>query len=173
MPAVRPELPRSGECATPGIAWRVSTETGDRGDAQIWPGTSEAHPGPARPATTSGILELDRAAAGAPLGDVHEQYISAVPAGQKIDLSDRLSWCERDDPGFDAKAAKIVGLYMASSDNAVVSVDEKPSIRAMERAQRPQAARRQCHDRPIAQRQTQRQDHAVRGPGCGYRQNRS
>jgi hypothetical protein len=35
-----------------------------------------------------------------------------------------------------AKAADIVGLYMSPPDNAVVSsVDEKPSIQALERAQ--------------------------------------
>ena len=41
-----------------------------------------------------------------------------------------------NDPDFVAKAAEIVGLYMAPPDNAVVlSVDEKPSIQALERAQ--------------------------------------
>jgi len=40
------------------------------------------------------------------------------------------------DPEFVAKAAEIVGLYMAPPENAVVlSVDEKPSIQALERAQ--------------------------------------
>lgn len=38
------------------------------------------------------------------------------------------------DPEFAAKAANIVGLYMMPPDNAVVvSVDEKPSIQALER----------------------------------------
>jgi transposase len=55
---------------------------------------------------------------------------------QKIDLSGRKSWCESTDPEFIPKAADIVGLYMSPPDNAVVlSVDEKPSIQALERVQ--------------------------------------
>jgi transposase len=70
------------------------------------------------------------------LGDVHEQYIWRFLRAQKIDLSGRKSWCESNDPEFVAKAAEIVGLYMAPPENAVVlSVDEKPSIQALERAQ--------------------------------------
>ena len=70
------------------------------------------------------------------LCDVHEQYIWRFLRAQKIDLSGRKSWCESNDPEFVAKAAEIVGLYMAPPDNAVVlSVDEKPSIQALERAQ--------------------------------------
>jgi transposase len=70
------------------------------------------------------------------LGDVHEQYIWRFLRAQKIDLSGRKSWCESTDPEFVAKAAEIVGLYMAPPENAVVlSVDEKPSIQALERAQ--------------------------------------
>jgi transposase len=70
------------------------------------------------------------------LGDIHEQYIWRFLRAQKIDLSGRKSWCESHDPDFVAKAAEIVGLYMAPPDNAVVlSVDEKPSIQALERAQ--------------------------------------
>ena len=46
------------------------------------------------------------------------------------------SWCESNDPDFAAKAADVVGLYMAPPKNAIViCVDEKPSIQALERAQ--------------------------------------
>jgi transposase len=70
------------------------------------------------------------------LGDIHEQYIWRFLRAQKIDLSGRKSWCQSTDPEFVAKAADIVGLYMMPPDNAVVlSVDEKPSIQALERAQ--------------------------------------
>jgi|ERR1700722_12714025 len=70
------------------------------------------------------------------LGDIHEQYIWRFLRAQKIDLSGRKSWCESNDPEFITKAADIVGLYMMPPDNAVVlSVDEKPSIQALERAQ--------------------------------------
>src|SRR5215472_13345653 len=70
------------------------------------------------------------------LGDIHEQYIWRFLRAQKIDLSGRKSWCESNDPDFVAKAAEIVGLYLAPPENAIVlSVDEKPSIQALERAQ--------------------------------------
>ena len=70
------------------------------------------------------------------LVDIHEQYIWRFLRAQKIDLSGRKSWCQSTDPDFVAKAADIVGLYMSPLDNAVVlSVDEKPSIQALERAQ--------------------------------------
>ena len=54
----------------------------------------------------------------------------------KIDLAARKSWCESDDPQFTAKAADVVGLYVAPPRKAIVlCVDEKPSIQALERAQ--------------------------------------
>ena len=72
----------------------------------------------------------------AELGDVHEQQVWRVLRAQRIDLSGRKSWCESDDPEFVAKAADVVGLYMAPPENAIViCVDEKPSIQALERAQ--------------------------------------
>ena len=70
------------------------------------------------------------------LCDVDVQYVWRFLRAHKIDLSQRKSWCESNDPEFVAKAAEIVGLYMAPPDNAVVlSIDEKPSIQALERAQ--------------------------------------
>jgi transposase len=70
------------------------------------------------------------------LVDIHEQYIWRFLRAQKIDLSGRKSWCQSSDPEFVAKSADIVGLYMSPPDNAVVlSVDEKPSIQALERSQ--------------------------------------
>lgn len=70
------------------------------------------------------------------LGDVSDQYIWRFLRAQKIDLARRKSWCVSQDPEFAAKAADIVGLYMAPPENALVlAVDEKPSIQALERAQ--------------------------------------
>lgn len=70
------------------------------------------------------------------LGDVDVQQVWRVLRAQKIDLSTRKSWCESSDPEFVAKAADVVGLYMAPPENAlVISVDEKPSIQALERKQ--------------------------------------
>ena len=72
----------------------------------------------------------------ADLGDVHEQQVWRILRAHRLDLSGRKSWCESDDPDFVAKAAEVVGLYMAPPENAlVICVDEKPSIQALERAQ--------------------------------------
>ena len=72
----------------------------------------------------------------AELGDVHTQHVWRVLRAQKLDLAASKSWCESTDPQFVAKAADVVGLYMAPPQNAVViCVDEKPSIQALERAQ--------------------------------------
>ncbi len=44
------------------------------------------------------------------------------------------TWCVSTDPNFAAKAADIVGLYISPPDKAIViSVDEKPTIQALER----------------------------------------
>ena len=68
------------------------------------------------------------------LCDVHVQYVWRFLRAQKIDLSGRKSWCQSDDPEFAAKAAEIVGLYMAPPDNAIVlAIDERAR-----------------HDRPVA-----------------------
>ena len=70
------------------------------------------------------------------LGDVDVNYVRRFLRKQKIDLAGRKSWCESNDPEFAAKAADVVGLYMAPPRNAIViCVDEKPSIQALERAQ--------------------------------------
>lgn len=53
-----------------------------------------------------------------------------------ISLQRRRSWCVSTDPQFAAKAADVVGLYLAPPLNAVVlSIDEKPCIQALERSQ--------------------------------------
>jgi transposase len=51
-----------------------------------------------------------------------------------ICLSRQRSWCVSTDPEFTTKAADIVGLYLNPPENAmVISIDEKPSIQALER----------------------------------------
>ncbi len=70
------------------------------------------------------------------LGDVPEQYVWRFLRAQKIDLAGRKTWCVSHDPEFAAKAAEIVGLYLDPPEGAlVIAVDEKPHIRALERAQ--------------------------------------
>jgi transposase len=54
---------------------------------------------------------------------------------QGIYLQRRRSWCVSTDKEFAAKAADVVALYLNPPLNALVlSVDEKPSIQAIERA---------------------------------------
>src|SRR5246127_1668158 len=70
------------------------------------------------------------------LDDVDVQYVWRFLRSHKIDLAARKSWCESNDPQFTAKAADVVGLYVAPPKKAIVlCVDEKPSIQALERAQ--------------------------------------
>jgi transposase len=70
------------------------------------------------------------------LGDVHVQYVWRFLREHNIELAARKSWCESNDPEFAAKAADVVGLYIAPPTKAIVlCVDEKPSIQALERAQ--------------------------------------
>ena len=67
------------------------------------------------------------------LGDVDVQYVWRFLRNHKIDLVARKSWCESNDPNFTAKAADVVGLYVAPPEKAIVlCVDEKPSIQALE-----------------------------------------
>ena len=70
------------------------------------------------------------------LEDVDVQYVWRFLREHKIDLVARKSWCESNDPEFVAKAADVVGLYIAPPAKAIVlCIDEKPSIQALERAQ--------------------------------------
>src|SRR5229473_996807 len=60
------------------------------------------------------------------LGDVDVQYVWRFLRSHKIDLVARKSWCESNDPNFTAKAADVVGLYIAPPERAIVlCVDEK------------------------------------------------
>jgi transposase len=70
------------------------------------------------------------------LGDVSDQYVWRFLRAHRIALSGRKSWCLSTDPEFAAKAADIIGLYLAPPEHAIVlAVDEKPAIQALERAQ--------------------------------------
>jgi len=72
----------------------------------------------------------------AALRDVSSDEVWRVLRRHGIHLQRRRSWCISTDPEFTPKAADIVGLYLAPPANAVVlSVDEKPHIQALERAQ--------------------------------------
>lgn len=67
---------------------------------------------------------------------VSTDWVWATLRRYDISLQRRRSWCISTDPEFTRKAADIVGLYLHPPENAVVlSVDEKPHIQALERAQ--------------------------------------
>src|ERR1035437_2891650 len=73
------------------------------------------------------------AVAAALKGSVHAVW--RVLRQEGICLQRQRSWCVSTDKEFAAKAANIVGLYLNPPENAlVISVDEKPSIQALERA---------------------------------------
>jgi transposase len=87
-------------------------------------------PPPAGYATWSGRLVAEA------LGDVSRHHVWRVLKKHGIHLQRRHSWCVSTDPEFTKKAADIVGLYLDPPENAVViSVDEKPAIQVLERAQ--------------------------------------
>ena len=65
---------------------------------------------------------------------VSDDAVWRVLRKEGIQLRRHRSWCVSTDPEFSAKAADIVGLYLSPPQNAfVLSVDEKPSIQALER----------------------------------------
>jgi transposase len=65
-------------------------------------------------------------------GSVHAVW--RVLRQEGICLQRQRSWCVSTDKEFAVKAADIVGLYLNPPENAlVISVDEKPSIQALER----------------------------------------
>lgn len=82
----------------------------------------------------SGQASWDGPAVAAKLnGSVHAVW--RVLRKEGICLQRQRSWCVSTDKEFAAKAADIVGLYLNPPENAlVISVDEKPSIQALERA---------------------------------------
>jgi hypothetical protein len=104
--------------------------------ADLYEGHRQADSAAAGQAGTGRVCALDRPLLAEALGDVDVQYVWRFLRNHKIDLVARKSWCESNDPNFTAKAADVVGLYVAPPAKAIVlCVDEKPSIQALERAQ--------------------------------------
>ncbi len=146
----QPARPRSGACATPTGGSRVLTRpasealsrsTRRRRASASWPYWISRR---RRAARWTGPLLA------AALGDLDVQYVWRFLRAQKIDLAGRKSWCESNDPEFVAKAADVVGLYMAPPENAIViCVDEKiwlPSRR--QKSAQPQASLVACGSIP-------------------------
>ena len=107
--------PRSGKPAKYGVALR------DRILTQL------ELPPPA------GMASWDGGSLALALG-VSDHAVWRVLRKQGIQLQRHRSWCVSTDPEFAAKAADVIGLYLNPPQNALVlSVDEKPSIQALER----------------------------------------
>ena len=65
---------------------------------------------------------------------VSDDAVWRVLRREGICLARQRSWCVSTDPEFTSKAADIVGLYLNPPGKAlVISIDEKPSIQALER----------------------------------------
>ena len=110
------DQPRPGKPAKYGVELR------DRILAQL-----EAPPPPGMASWDGGSLALALS--------VSDHAVWRVLRKQGIQLQRHRSWCVSTDPEFAAKAADVIGLYLNPPENALVlSVDEKPSIQALERA---------------------------------------
>ena len=66
--------------------------------------------------------------------NVSDDAVWRILRKEGIQLQHHRSWCVSTDPQFAAKSADIIGLYLNPPMNAlVISIDEKPSIQAIER----------------------------------------
>lgn len=82
----------------------------------------------------AGMATWDGGSLATALG-VSDDAVWRVLRQEGIQLQRHRSWCVSTDPEFAAKAADVIGLYLNPPQNALVlSVDEKPSIQALERA---------------------------------------
>lgn len=65
---------------------------------------------------------------------VSDDAVWRILRKEGIQLRRMRSWCVSTDPEFAVKAADVIGLYLGPPTNALVlSVDEKPSIQALQR----------------------------------------
>ena len=101
--------------------------------AGLWRGIPQPGVGASGAASPCGPSRWDGPAVAAALnGSVHAVW--RVLRHEGICLQRQRSWCVSTDKEFAAKAADIVGLYLNPPEKAlVISVDEKPSIQALER----------------------------------------
>lgn len=85
-------------------------------------------------AAPKGQANWDGKALGAAVG-IPPSAVWRILRKEGIQLQRTRSWCVSTDKEFGTKAANIVGLYLNPPQNALVlSVDEKPSIQALERS---------------------------------------
>lgn len=68
-------------------------------------------------------------------GDISHMTVARIWAKHGIKPHRLEGYLASNDPDFEAKAADVIGLYLNPPQNSLVlSVDEKPSIQALERA---------------------------------------
>jgi transposase len=81
----------------------------------------------------AGQATWDGAAVAAHL-NASDDAVWRVLRTEGISLQRQRSWCVSTDPQFAEKAADVIGLYLSPPTDAIVlSIDEKPSIQALER----------------------------------------
>ncbi len=84
-------------------------------------------------APPAGMSTWDGGSVAVSLG-VSADVVWRILRKEGIQLQRHRSWCVSTDPEFAAKSADVIGLYLNPPHNALVlSVDEKPSIQAIER----------------------------------------
>ena len=120
----------SGLCNRVG---RIAGRAAPWSQAGLWRGLSQPGSGAFGTAPPPGQACWDGPAVAAALnGSVHAVW--RVLRQEGICLQRQRSWCVSTDKEFAAKAADVVGLYLNPPEKAlVISVDEKPSIQALER----------------------------------------
>jgi transposase len=66
--------------------------------------------------------------------NISDDIVWRILRKEGIQLQRMRSWCVSTDKEFSMKAADVIGLYLNPPENALVlSIDEKPSIQALER----------------------------------------
>ena len=81
----------------------------------------------------AGLATWDGGSLAKALG-VSDDAIWRLLRQEGIQLQRHRSWCVSTDPQFAVKSADVIGMYLNPPQNAlVISVDEKPSIQALER----------------------------------------
>lgn len=81
----------------------------------------------------AGLATWDGGSLARALG-VSDDAIWRLLRQEGIQLQRHRSWCVSTDPQFAVKSADVIGMYLNPPQNAlVISVDEKPSIQALER----------------------------------------
>lgn len=114
---------------------RPAGPTAERQAESLRPEHGTTHPGAVGSASSPGQATWTGGALASVLG-ISDDQVWRVLRNYGISLQRRRSWCISTDPEFAAKAADVIGLYLNPPEHALVlSVDEKPSIQALERAQ--------------------------------------